>query len=276
MSLRARPRSQGATRSSWRSVRFLEQRTARGLRAQHRLWLHGWVIGLVVVLLMWGVARLQLAMGSQSLALRYLVTLGIGYLAYLLVLRIWASMLLRRQSRLDGLDAGVDLPSPVQGSAAQPAHPPVESGAGGDFGGGGASADFSEAIEGGEGLGEAASGMLEAVAGADEGAVVVIPVVAVFLAGLAALFGLGSLLLLYFGWEVLLAVAVEIAFGYAGARTAIRLEREGWLLAAVRLTWKPLLGALACAVALGAAIDFLLPEARSLPHAVSLVRGSAP
>ena len=49
----------------------------------------------------------------------------------------------------------------------------------------------------------------------------------VFLAGLLVLFGFGSLLLLYFGWEVLLTVAVEIAFGYVSGRTAVRLSPNG-------------------------------------------------
>jgi hypothetical protein len=98
-------------------------------------------------------------------------------------------------------------------------------------------------------------------------------VVVVFLAGCLVVFGAGSLLLLYFGSEALLTVAVEVAFGYVSARTAVRMAREGWLTAAVRLTWKPLLGALVCAVLLGGLVDHFLPQARSLPHAVQLVRG---
>jgi len=71
---------------------------------------------------------------------------------------------------------------------------------------------------------------------------------------------------------VLLAVAVEIVFGYVAARTAVKVAREGWLNVAVRLTWKPLAGALVFAVLLGAAIDWLVPQARSLPHAIELLR----
>eukprot|EP01032_Pedospumella_encystans_P032687 gene32687-biopygen26955 len=55
------------------------------------------------------------------------------------------------------------------------------------------------------------------------------------------------------------------------ARAAVRVAREGWLMAAVRLTWKPLLGAVACAVILGATLDHFLPEARSLPEAVRML-----
>jgi len=39
-------------------------------------------------------------------------------------------------------------------------------------------------------------------------------------------------------------------------------------MAAVRLTWKPLLGAVVCAVALGAALDHFMPQVNSLPEAV--------
>ena len=66
-----------------------------------------------------------------------------------------------------------------------------------------------------------AGGALDVIAGSDEGAVVVVPVVAIFLIGCALLFGTGSLLLLYFGFGCALAVAVELAFGYVSARTAV-------------------------------------------------------
>ena len=48
----------------------------------------------------------------------------------------------------------------------------------------------------------------------------------------------------------------------------VRVEREGWLLAAIRLSWKPLLGALVCAVALGALVDHFAPQADTLAQAV--------
>ena len=116
-------------------------------------------------------------------------------------------------------------------------------------------------------------GALEAVGSADEGAIVVVPIVAIFLIGSAVLLGAGSLAMAFFGWDALLAVAVELAFSVATARAAMGVEREGWLGAAVRLTWKPLLGALLCAVLLGAAIDHLLPDVHSLPEAVRALRG---
>ena len=262
--------------SNWRSVRLWESNVERQLRQRHWLWLHGWCIGTLVLVVMWAASHLQMRLGSDSLALRYLVTLGVGYLVYLLVLRSWAGALINRSS--SHVDFGGDIPSPgswpdMSGGALRGGHP-VQSGGGGDFGGGGASGDFSDAAGTDGAIGELASGALEAAAGADEGAVVVIPVVAIFLIGCALVFGAGSLLLLYFGWEALLTVAVELAFSYVSARTAVRVVREGWLSAAVRLTWKPLLGAVFCAVLLGATIDYFMPAAHSLPQAIKLIRAS--
>ena len=101
---------------------------------------------------------------------------------------------------------------------------------------------------------------------------VVVPVVAIFLIGVALVFGAGSLVLLYFGWDVLLAVAVELSFSVAAARATVRVEREGWAFAAVRLTWKPLAGAVVSAVLLGAVIDHFMPTVHSLPQALHLLQ----
>lgn len=260
--------------SNWRSVRLWQTGVERDLRKRHWLRLHGMCIGLVVLGVMWATAHLQFLLDSQSLALRYLVTLGVGYAAYLLVLRGWAQMLVRREAL--GLDGVGDLPVPdVPASVDLPV---FGSGGGGDFAGGGASADFSGVGDVGGAVGDVAgdvaSGALEAAAGADEGALIVVPVVAIFLIGCALVFGAGSLMLLYFGWEALLTVAVELAFSYVTARTAVKVVREGWLLAAVRLTWKPLAGAVLCAVLLGGTIDYFLPQAHSLPEAMRMVWAS--
>ena len=211
----------------------------RHLRRRHTLWLHGWLMGLVTLGVMWGAAALQRHAGVDSLALRYAVTLGVGYLCYLLLLRIWAGMLVREEERsID--DRGIDVWWP-DGSGA-PQDGGLHSGGGGDFGGGGADAGFDAPLDavgdaGGSLPGDAASGALDGLGAADEGAIVIIPVLAVFGAVLAALFGAGWLLLLYFGSEALLAAAVELAFAYTAARTVVRVEREGWLLAAIRLSW---------------------------------------
>lgn len=264
--------------STWRRVRAPDRELVQTLRQRHRLHVHGWCIGAFMMVLMWATSHLQMVMGVDSLALRYLATLGVGYVAYLLVLRAWAAWLVRPPRRRDEGDSGwadgIDLVSDIDLPTGGVRAPWPRSGGGGDFGGGGASGDFGSGLgeKVGDGLGDVASGALDAASGADEGAVVIVPVVAIFLIGAALVLGAGALALLYFGFDVLLAVAVELAFSYATARAAMGVERAGWLSAAVRLTWKPLLGALLCAVALGWAIDHFLPHANSLPQALRMLR----
>ena len=270
--------------STWGSVRRWENTTRDRLRRDNALWLHGWCIGLLVLLAMWASAHLQMVLGVDSLALRYLITLSVGYVGYLLVLRAWAARLVRRDGSSG--DGSVDVPDISWPSGNGPSgggQVPLPRTGGGDFGGGGASGDFgggwTQGLSSGGSssdssvLGDIAGGAADALGSADEGAVVVVPVVAIFLIGAALILGAGSLAMLFFGWDVLLTVAVEIAFSVATARAAVGVEREGWLSAAVRLTWKPLLGALICAVLLGATIDHFLPHVHSLPEALRVIQG---
>lgn len=261
-------------RSTFRSVRAQEGRLVRHLRQRHVLWLHGWAMGLLTLGAMALANAALRGAGVDTLAGRYVVALGVGYVTYLLIVRIWAGMLVRHEER-DVLDAAQDVfrwpNGPGNGAS-------FSSGRGGDFGGGGATGGWdgdgvAEGVDGAShALGDVASGAWDAAASADEAAIVVVPVVAVFLAAVAVLLGAGGLLLAYFGTEALLAAAVELAFAYTAARTVVRVEREGWLLAAVRLTWKPMLGALVCAALLGGLIDHFIPQADTLPQAVRLLR----
>lgn len=194
---------------------------------------------------MWAAAFAQMHLGVGSLAKRYLITLGIGYLSYLLVLRLWAGAMV--SSKSSSSDVGFDIPTPGGGHSVDTKLsgirlPCFEPGGGGDFAGGGANGDFSgstsSSVE--DRLGDLAGGAIEVAASSDEGAIVVVPVVEIFLIGCALLFGVGTLAMLCFGWDILLTVAVEIAFSYVSARTAVRVVREGWLSAAVRLSKKTL------------------------------------
>lgn len=273
--------------STWRSVRMPHHGTvARTLQQRYSLRWHGLLIGSFTLLLMWCTSHVQMLLGVESLALRYFVTLSVGYLGYLVVLRAWAARLVRSDRDKGGDGSSLDVPDvswPSGSSGGGSGQVPLPRTGGGDFGGGGASGDFGGAwtqglSSGGSGsdssaLGDLASGAADAIGSADEGAVVVVPVVAIFLIGAAIIFGAGSLAMLFFGWDVLLTVAVEIAFSVATARAAVGVEREGWLTAAVRLTWKPLLGALVCAVVLGATIDHFMPGVQSLPQAVRVIQG---
>lgn len=240
--------------SNWRSVRLWETQVERDLHRDHSLRTHGLLIGTFTLLLMWGVSALQMhLLHVESLAVRYLVTLGVGYVGYLCVLRWWAQRLVERRTEFEPPDEDLNIrhdSSDDHGST-------------------------PDATDGGSALSDVAGGALDAAGSADEGAIIVVPVLAIFLLCVAVVLGAGSLVLLYFSWDALLAVAIEVAFSYVSARAAVRVAREGWLMAAVRLTWKPLLGAVVCAVALGALIDSFMPQAHSLPEAVRVLTGKA-
>ncbi|RYY58685.1 MAG: hypothetical protein EOO24_61430, partial [Comamonadaceae bacterium] len=185
--------------SNWRSVRLWESAYEHELHRRHSLRAHGILIGSVTLLLMWGVSSLVMHFGTQSLALRYVFTLGVGYVAYLLILRWWAQRLAEDRTRFN---PDADLPDgPEHGSDDGRDH-------GADTG----YADFAHAD--GTGIGDLAGGALEAVGSADEGAVIVVPVLAIFVIGIAVVLGVGWLVLLYFGTDVLMAVTLEIAFSY--------------------------------------------------------------
>jgi len=243
--------------SNWRSVRLWETQVERDLHRNYSLRTHGILIGSFTLLLMWCVSALQMhLLHVDSLAVRYFLTLGVGYLGYLLVLRWWAKRLVEGRT----LDVDLDAPDVEFGGgrgSGSGSHGHVNLGDGGGGGDGG--------------LSDMAGGALEVAGSADEGAIIVVPIVAVFLICVAVVLGAGSLVLLYFSWDALLAVAIEIAFSYVSARAAVRVAREGWLMAAVRLTWKPLLGAVICAVALGALLDRFMPQVNSLPEAVRVL-----
>lgn len=271
-------RSSRKKTSNWRAVRMQPQHQLAGtLQQRYSLRLHGFLIGGFTLLIMWCTSHVQMLLGVETLALRYLITLSVGYAGYLLVLRMWAARLVRRP---EAPDSGAGDAVEVAGDAVDVAtdaiswpgggpRMPMPRSGGSNVHTSGGSGDFSTGLaDAGSGLGDLASGAADAVSGADEGAVVVIPIVAIFLIGAAIVFGAGALAMLFFGWDVLLTVAVELAFSVVTARAAMGVEREGWLSAAVRLTWKPMLGAVVCAVLLGGTIDHFLPHVNSLPEAV--------
>ena len=255
-------------RRRWTSVRLTARDVAHDLEQRHSLRWHGLCIGTLTLLGMLLAAWLQKQAGVHLLSVRYAITLAVGYGIYLLVLRWWAARLLDDEEHGsadagDALDVAVDVADlarsvPRSGGPRTPEMPRMS--------------DVADSAESSKGLGDLASGALDGLGSADEGAVVIIPVVAIFLIGAAILAGAGALAMLFFSWDVLLAVAVELAFSVAAVRVATRVEREGWLTAAVRLTWKPLLGALLCAVLLGATIDHFLPQVDSLPEAVRMLQ----
>ncbi len=258
----------------------MPQRITATLQKKHWLRLHGLCMGLLVMLVMWAVTAALLHSGVHSMAMRYAISLGVGYGVYLLALRLWAAYLVRNAYARKRDDSWADGVDPTPGLQFGEGRPDWEAGGGGDFGGGGASGDWVdiEVSSAASNASEASSSWTDAVdvvdiGGGDEG-IIIVPILAVFAGLLLAFFGFGALLWLYFGVDVLLSVAVELAFSMMTARALVQVERAGWLASAVRLTWKPLLGALVCAVALGALADWWVPDATTLREVIAHIRGT--
>ena len=262
---------------------FIAQTRAR-LQRERWLRVHVLLIALLTLGVLMATGLLLRLLGVESLGLRYGLALPLSYLAYLGLLRLWAGYLLGDEH--DGPDAGdvlevVDmLPVPRGGGTGTPL-PRIESGSGGDFGGGGASGSFSgDALDGGSALGEAAGEIAgqtvklgAAALDSDDGAVVAVPLLVVLgiAALLMALLGLGVFAL--FGVDVLMAVALEVALAGLAGGFAWRRQREGWLQRALAHTWKPALAMVMLGVALGTTLDHWLPQSDSLPHAIRLLSG---
>lgn len=248
-----------------------ERHVRRDLRQRRWLRVHSAMIATLTLALAWATTHSLMLAGLDRLALRYGLAFAVAYLGLMGLLYLWARWLLSRD-RAEADLLQIDAPT---GSTGGGGRPPWEPGGGGDFGGGGASADFDlpgggEAL--GEGVGHLGSTAAEIVSGADEAAVVLIPLALVVAAAMALGALLGVAVFGLFGIEVLLGVAVEIAFASVGGALAIKAQREGWLRVALGRTAGPAAMALCTVVALGAAVDHWLPEARSLPHALHLLR----
>jgi hypothetical protein len=199
---------------------------------------------------------------------RYAASFAITYAVLLGLLYVWAQWLLSRDEGdwIDGDFSGGGSGTPRGNS------PSLKSGEGGEFGGAGGGGSFDTPSQAADGAGEVVGAALEVAAGVDEGALVLVPVALVIGVALAIGTGLGFVVFGLFGVEVLLAVAVEIAIASVGGALAFKAGAEGWFGAAWRRTRTAAVVALISLLALGAAIDHWMPQARSLPHALQLMR----
>jgi len=197
----------------------------------------------------------MLAYGMTTPAARYPIAVVAGYLAFLGMIRLWLAF--RRREVSGDLDlSALDL-VPIDSPA------PFSFGGGGGFSGGGSSAAFP--ADAGAAAVEAKSSLLEgglsAAAEADEGAIVLIPIV-VGAAILVSLLASGAVL---YNAPVLLAdVLLDSAIATVAYRRLRQHQTMHWTGGVVRRTWKPMLAITLALLALGVAIPMLKPGADSI------------
>jgi hypothetical protein len=203
------------------------------------------------------------ALGIDSMAVRYALAVVGGYFFFLTFVRVWIAYQTRNWSfgrrtqqrqpeRSQSLDIGhMDLPDLSALGSADAGF----SGGGGAFGGAGASGSFGGEVT----TGGSSSSALDAVSGGDgEGMAIVI-------AALALLGGLIALGFVVYSSPILLAeVLLDVAVVGALYRKNQRHERGHWAAGVLRRTYKPALVLTIFAVIFGAAIQSLAPEEHTL------------
>lgn len=250
-----------------------EKQVRADLRKRRWLRVHVTLIGIFTFLACWGISSALFHAGVQSLAMRHAGALMGAYGAYLLLLWMWSHYLLGKGDTWDLADgtSGINVGPSGGGRAASNSLRP----GGGDFGGGGASAAWSEGAASSStsmfsGVGDIASGAADALE-VDEGAFIAIPLAIVI--GIAALLAtaMGFAVFGLFGIEVLLGVAVEIAFASAGGAIALKARRQGWMAHAIRRTAGPMAVVLVASVLASLAVANWMPDAKTLPDAIRLI-----
>jgi hypothetical protein len=197
-----------------------------------------------------------LAAGWQSMGWRYGVAALVGYVAFLLGLRVWLAF---HGARRPTLDQVADLPDAPTG----PESAPDFHFGGGGFSGGGAGASLEAAS-----VGEAAASVADAPAAAaealgalEEGAAIVLPVLAIafIVAGLA-----GVVMVLVGAPGLLAELLLDGVIAGAAYRRLRHVPTRHWLHGALRRTWKPMLALTVTIVLAGLAAQWLVPSADSI------------
>ena len=190
-----------------------------------------------------GASAAMLSAGLESIAMRYMLAMGVAYIVFFMLLWLWL-----RTSAADYIDAVPAGSSDATGDAADIV------GGGGSFDGGGASANFDAGTT---------HSSLEAVASADEGAIPLAVILLVFGIALSSLFVIWSA-------PVLFAEILVDAVLAAGLYRRLRmLEPQHWMRAALKRTMLPFVLTTLTVSAAGFGMQAYAPEARSLSEVLA-------
>lgn len=201
----------------------------------------------------------MLAAGIDTMALRYMLAMGVAYIAFLLLLCLWLHT--RAADYIDlPLQAATD--GGAHGPGLRAAGEEGFTGGGGSFDGGGASGnvDFGTSESAIDAIAEKP---LEVIAQADEGA---IPLAVILLALGIAL----SSLFVVWSAPILFAEILVDALLAAGLYRRLRvLDPRHWMLAALKRTLIPFVLTTLVVAGAGWGMQAYAPEARSLGEVLS-------
>lgn len=249
----------------WRHPWQARSAVANQLRSRYFLRVHAFLLFVWTFGLSWLVAKFLLLMGPAALWQRYAITCVVGYLLFLLGMRIWLSYVGAIRDTLGQLD-GADLQLPSGSGGGNPSL----SGGGGSFDGGGASGNFDLADgvldKAGSGGGKLIDGIGDAVDGDGCLPILVIGLVLFLLA----------LLFILFGPELLIEVAFEAVL--AGSLvSAVRLgRRPDWMLVVVKKTAWLFVIVLCAMVWFGKYAEKHYPQAQSVRQLLQLMSAPDP
>jgi hypothetical protein len=212
----------------------------------------------------------------QNMVLRWLVAFGMGYLVFVLLVRLYCyahAPARRFRDRGGGLDGGFDGGDVLDAALRVARSCPRSTGqalpsGGGQFGGAGASGSFDAPLSSPPApLSSPLSDLSFDIPLVDEG-VGILATIAVVIALIALALGLGASLL-YVLWQMPELLADAVA-GAAAVGLASR-RAEGWWGAITRHTWKPVLVGLLSLVVTGTLLHLAVPQAHTLGEALAAV-----
>ncbi|MBI5791814.1 MAG: hypothetical protein HZA63_10100 [Rhodocyclales bacterium] len=204
--------------------------------------------------------------GVEAMHFRYPLAVGCAYLVFLLLLWLWL-----RSKADDYLDGSIDIPDLSAVGSPEVDALPDFGGAGGEFGGGGASGNFviddslpapSLSIgdgSGGSSLGEAVG---EVVGSADEGAIPL--AVALLIAALVAVLLFATFYIIYLAPALFAELLVDGALSASLYRRMRGLQTRHWLASALHRTAGPFAVTAIGLAIIGYALQAYAPEAHTL------------
>ncbi len=195
--------------------------------------------------------------GFDEMWLRYLASVGVAYLMFLIFLWLWLRTRAEDYADLPDLSG-----SPSSGSGGSGT---CYSGKGGDFGGGGASSSFDAPPEDIPLPGDAGGTLGDALGTAAEAEEFAIPLVVLILIG-AMVFS--SLFLVYSAPALFAELLVDGVLSASLYRRLRGLETRHWLETALRRTAWPFALTAAIVAASGWVMTLYAPEARSIGDVV--------